>query len=64
MLGNAADLLQCRPDMQAAKARLHVATAEMGVATADLYPRITLGASAFYQTVDSRSLGHGDSSLW
>ncbi|WP_414500247.1 efflux transporter outer membrane subunit [Zymobacter sp. IVIA_12111.31 C1] len=63
-LGNPADLLRRRPDVQAAEARLHAATAEIGVATADLYPRITLGASASYQTLDSRSLGSWDSHLW
>ena len=34
------------------------------MATADLYPRITFGASASYQTLDSRSLGSWNSHLW
>lgn len=63
-LGNPTELLRRRPDVQAAEARLHAATAEIGVATADLYPRITLGASASYQTLDSRSLGSWDSHMW
>lgn len=37
--------LRSRPDIRAAEAQLHVATAALGVATADLYPRIRLGAS-------------------
>lgn len=41
--GTPADLLRHRPDVAAAEARLHAATARIGVATADLFPRITLG---------------------
>jgi outer membrane protein, multidrug efflux system len=41
--GTPADVLRNRPDVAAAEARLHAATARIGVATADLFPRITLG---------------------
>lgn len=34
-----------RPDILAAEARLHVASAAIGVATADLYPRVDLSAA-------------------
>ncbi|WP_175674650.1 efflux transporter outer membrane subunit [Burkholderia ambifaria] len=40
--GTPADLLRRRPDVAAAEARLHAATARIGVATADLFPRLTL----------------------
>ena len=58
------ELLRRRPNVRAAEARLHAATAEIGVATADLCPRITLGAAARYQTLNSRSLGGCGSHLW
>lgn len=41
--GTPADVLRHRPDVAAAEARLHAATARIGIATADLFPRITLG---------------------
>jgi NodT family efflux transporter outer membrane factor (OMF) lipoprotein len=39
------DLVRARPDIRAAEARLRVANAAVGVATADLYPHITLSAA-------------------
>lgn len=41
--GTPADILRVRPDVSAAEHRLHSATARVGVATADLFPRLTLG---------------------
>ena len=40
------ELVHQRPDIQAAEAQLHAASAQIGVATARLYPAITLSASA------------------
>ncbi|MCT2399964.1 efflux transporter outer membrane subunit [Novosphingobium mangrovi (ex Huang et al. 2023)] len=43
-------LVHKRPDILEAEARLHASTAAVGVATAELYPDITLGASVTQST--------------
>jgi outer membrane protein, multidrug efflux system len=44
-VGDGAALLRRRPDVRAAERELAAATAEIGVATAELYPRVVLHAS-------------------
>ncbi|KOQ37889.1 RND transporter, partial [Achromobacter xylosoxidans] len=44
-VGDGAALLRRRPDIRQAERALAAATARIGVATADLYPKITLGLS-------------------
>lgn len=45
-IGDGAALIRRRPDIRRAELELHAATARIGVAKGDLYPKITLGASA------------------
>jgi outer membrane protein, multidrug efflux system len=54
-VGDGRALLARRPDVRAAERRLAADTARIGVATADLYPRISLGGS-----VGSTSAGLSD----
>lgn len=51
-----ADVLRRRPDIASAEARLHAATARVGVATADLFPRLTLGGLIGTQAYSSDAL--------
>ncbi|WP_248672875.1 efflux transporter outer membrane subunit [Pseudomonas agarici] len=43
--GTPADIIRRRPDVASAEYQLHAATARVGVATADLFPRVSLGAA-------------------
>ena len=52
-VGDGAALLKRRPDVRQAERQLAAATASIGVATADLYPRVSLGLS-----VGSEGLGN------
>ncbi|MBS0200318.1 MAG: efflux transporter outer membrane subunit [Proteobacteria bacterium] len=55
------DLLRHRPDVAAAEERLHAATARIGVATADLFPRFTLGGLIGSQAAGTGALFSRDS---
>ena len=55
-VGLPSDLARRRPDIREAEARLHAATARIGVAVADLYPKLTLGASGGVQSQALSSL--------
>ena len=59
--GTPGDLLARRPDVAAAEQRLHAATARIGVATADLFPRFTLGGLIGSQAIDTGALFERDS---
>jgi len=49
-IGLPADLARRRPDIREAEANLHAATAQIGVAVADLFPRLTLAANGGLQS--------------
>ena len=53
-----------RPDLRAAEARLHGATARIGVARADLYPSIRLGGGFDLDSYRSRNLFDWGSRAW
>ncbi|HWW19324.1 MAG TPA: efflux transporter outer membrane subunit [Steroidobacteraceae bacterium] len=58
------ELAHRRPDILAAEAQLHEATAAIGVATANLYPQIGLTANASLQSNTLRTLFESSSSAW
>jgi NodT family efflux transporter outer membrane factor (OMF) lipoprotein len=63
-LGLPSDLARRRPDIAAAEAQLHAATARIGVAVAELYPRVTLGAGFGYESVGGERFGEWGSRQW
>lgn len=56
-----AEVLRRRPDIAAAEQRLQAATARIGVATAELFPRLTLSGLLGMQSFDAGALGDGGS---
>lgn len=63
-LGIPSDVVRRRPDIRAAEAQLHSATAHIGVAVADLYPSIRLGASFGYESFKEGRFGDWGSRQW
>lgn len=57
-IGFPSELVQRRPDIRKAEAELHAATASIGMAKADFYPRISLNGSAGFQTLQLSSLAN------
>ena len=58
------ELVHQRPDILAAEAKLHVACAQIGVATAKLYPSITLSGSVGTAALDPGHLFSPAGLLW
>jgi multidrug efflux system outer membrane protein len=63
-IGDAATFLRRRPDVQAAERRLAAATARTGVATADLFPRISVTGFVGFLSGDLSGLFKGGSQAW
>ena len=56
-LGVPSELVERRPDVRAAEARLHGATAGIGVAEAEFFPRFTVSGSVGVQALQPKYLG-------
>ncbi|WP_029978781.1 efflux transporter outer membrane subunit [Pseudomonas sp. PH1b] len=63
-LGVPAELARERPDIRAAQARLHRATAGIGVAEAELYPSVTLGADFGFESYKGGKFADWSSRAW
>ncbi len=63
-MGMPSDLLRRRPDIRRAERELAAATARIGVATADLYPKFTITGNIGTQTHDLRYIADLQSGFW
>ncbi len=57
-VGLPSELARRRPDIRRAEAQLHAATASVGVAVADFYPKFTIAGSGAIQALDATNLGN------
>ena len=63
-LGLPSDLLRRRPDIRRAERQLAAATARIGVAVADLFPKLSLTGSAGYQSTKGSELVRPHNEFW
>jgi multidrug efflux system outer membrane protein len=63
-IGDASSFLRRRPDVQAAERRLAAETARTGVATADLFPRVSITGFVGFLSGDLSSLFKSGSQAW
>jgi len=62
--GLPSELIHQRPDILAAEAQLHMASAAIGIATANLYPQVTLSASLTRDALTPDALFTTTPNLW
>lgn len=55
-VGTRADLLRRRPDVRAAERRLAASTAQTGLAQAEWFPKLSIGASGGFEALDAGDL--------
>ena len=63
-VGIPSQVLMRRPDVLQVEAQLHSATAEIGMAKANLFPKITLTSEFGYESAQLSGLLSGDNSYW
>jgi len=63
-VGLPSELLRRRPDIRRAEAQLHAATARIGVATADLFPKFNLAGSFGFSASDVTRIDRWTSNFW
>lgn len=63
-IGDPRELLRRRPDVRIAERNLAAATASIGVAVADLYPRVTFNGQFGWEAAAFSSLGTASSETW
>jgi multidrug efflux system outer membrane protein len=63
-VGLPAELLRQRPDIRAAERQLAAQTAQIGVATSDLYPRFTLSGAFAFEAFSLSNLFKWDARSW
>lgn len=63
-IGDPAQLLRRRPDIRSAERRLAAATAQIGVATADLFPRVSLSGFLGFTAARGSQIGSSAANAW
>jgi NodT family efflux transporter outer membrane factor (OMF) lipoprotein len=63
-IGLPSELLRRRPDIRRAEAQVHAATARIGVATAELFPRFSLTGSLAVSGSKPANLANWNNSFW
>jgi multidrug efflux system outer membrane protein len=64
LIGLPSELLRRRPDIRRAERQLAAATAQVGVAVADLFPKFSLTGAAGFQSISASDWFSGPSRFW